>query len=365
MSCPTIDTPVDIEPILEGYIVDWMIDLKNNLGLMRNIEEIYPEETIVSNNAAVETTMYSMADEIARIKYLAKTLHGNVAPYKALVDAKLGGLCARRDEHYTNQQAWISYRAGLDPEDPNYSSDYANATNEINNNQTVYNNRVTDINTLKSNADAVIALITNEFNELKKGVLKARYISNRSVGSLITEDTKNNPDGDFLPTDVSTSFAYVIKALNKIGKWAEFSQSLDITNKLKSITFNNTVADGTGNYSSIIDALSARDAEFNDSNELVVTTDMEYKPALIAAYGPGMISAISSSKSDIDGEYAFLQDLLITRITDQIVTYATNGSWTLASATFEIPSWYDARNQDLDDLQDAYDPLDDPTYPYP
>ena len=364
MSCPVINSPVDIEPILEGYIVDWMIDLKNNIGLMRNIEDIYPEETIVSNNAAVETTMYSMVDEMARIKYLAKTLHGNVAPYKALVDAKLGGLCARRDEHNTNKTAWINRRNGLDPEDSNYATDYETATTEINNNQSVYNDRVTDINNLESDANAVIALITNEFNELKKGVLKARYISNRSVGTLITDDLANSPDGDFLPTDGSTSYGYVMKALSKIGKWSEFAQSLEITNKLKTVTFNHTVADGTGSYSSAIGALSARDADFNESGQLVVTTDMEYKPAIIAAYGPRMISAISSSKSDIDGEYAFLQDLLISRIADQIVTYS-NGNWTISAATFEIPSWYADRNQDLDDLQDAYDPQDDLEYPYP
>ena len=364
MSCPVIDSPVDIEPILEGYILDWMIDLKNNIGLMRNIEDIYPEETIVSNNDAVEATMYSMVDEMARIKYLAKTLHGNVAPYKALVDAKLGGLCARRDEHDANKTAWTAYRDGLDPLDPNYATDYANATTEINNNQSVYDDRVTDINNLESDANAVIALITSEFNELKKGVLKARYISNRSVGSLITGDLANSPDGDFLPTDGSTIYGYVMKALSKIGKWSEFAQSLDITNKLKSITFNNTVADGTGSYSSVMDALSARDAAFNEDSELVVTTDMEYKPAIIAAYGPRMISAISSSKSDIDGEYDFLQDLLVTTITDEIVTYL-DGDWTISAATFEIPSWYAAKNQELDDLQDAYDPQDDPEYPYP
>lgn len=366
MSCTTDLLAIeDIEPVLEGYIVDWMLDVKNNLGLMKNVEEIYPESTIISNNATAKTNLFAMADEMSRIKTTAKSLYATISADRALVDAKITALCARKATHEANRDAWITYKN---------SDDLAldvpgqlNAQNQADSNQALADARQAEADALSAAANVIIGEINTEFIELRRGVLKARYLCNKSVGTYIDENLSNSPDANFLPTDATTTYAYVLKVLSKIGKWADFAQDLEITNKLKSVTFNTTVHAGTGSYSSVISALSARDAVFNDDGELEVSSEMEYKAPIVAAYGPQMISAISSSKDDIVAEESFLDDLLISRVTNQIVTYnATNGEFaTPSAATFENATWYEGKSQDLDDEQAAYDPTDDTLNPAP
>jgi hypothetical protein len=188
--------------------------------------------------------------------------------------------------------------------------------------------------------------------------LNTRYDCNVSVGSLVSADVQPEANAYYVVGTATPDKAYALTVLNKIGKWAEFAQDLNITTKLKSITFNHSVPNGTGSFSSIMSALSARDASFNDDNELVVTSDMEYKPAIVAAYGPEMITAASTCKTDIVAEYDFLQDVLVTSVTDATIAYTSGtNSWaTTDNVTFQPESWYDARNAELDALPDSYDP---------
>lgn len=371
-TCATIKEITNIEAILESFIVDWMLDLKNNMGLLENLEEIHPEDSIISNNDISESAMYSMADEMARIKYAVAPIYATAVEHRANIDSKLQALCDRRDDHKTNRDAWLSYRNSLDPEDPNYSSKYNTATTNYNTNETYRQNKQTQINTLKTDADAIISLINTEFEELARGVLKARYNCNAAVGSLVNEDVQAQANSYYIVGTKSNTEGYALAALNKIGKWSEFAQSLEIVNKLKSITFNTTVPNGSGSLSSTISALSARDASFNDDNELVVTSDMEYTPAIIAAYGPELVSAASLCESAISTEYSFTQQLLVSRISGNTITYNLDAvapgdppttAWEAAAATFETASWYEDRNDELDVLPDPYIVNDDPLIP--
>jgi len=356
---------LDIEGTLESFIVDWMLDLKNNMGLLENLEEIHPEDSIVSNNDVSETAMYAIADEMARIKYAVAPLYQEAVVHKNAVDAKIQALCARMNQHETNRDAWLAHRNSLDPLDPNYTSKYNTATANYNTNETYRQNKDTQITTLRDDADAIITQINTEFQELARGVLKARYNCNTSVGSLVTDDVQEPPSSYYIVGNKSNQTeGFALAVLNKIGKWAEFAQSLSIVNKLKSINFNTVIANGSGSYSSAISELSARDASFNDDNELVVTSDMEYKPAIIAAYGPEMVSAASLCESAISTEYTFIQQLLITRISGSTKSYSSStNTWSNGSATFELPSWYEDRNDELDVLPDPYIVNDDPLIP--
>ena len=355
---------LDIEGTLESFIVDWMLDLKNNMGLLENLEEIHPEDSIVSNNDVSETAMYAIADEMARIKYAVAPLYQEAVVHKNAVDAKIQALCARMNQHEANRNAWLSYRNSLDPLDPDYTSDYSTATANYNTNESYRQNKDTQITTLRGDANAIIDQINTEFEELARGVLKARYNCNTSVGSLVTDDVQASPSSYYIVGSKNNTEGFALAVLNKIGKWAEFAQSLSIVNKLKSINFNTVIANGSGSYSSAISELSARDASFNDDNELVVTSDMEYKPAIIAAYGPEMVSAASLCESAISTEYTFMQQLLITRISGSTKSYSSGtNTWSTGSATFELPSWYEDRNDELDVVPDPYIVNDDPLLP--
>lgn len=363
-TCANSNSILDIEGTLESFIVDWMLDLKNNVGLLENLEEIHPEDSIISNNVVSETAMYAIADEMARIKYAVAPLYQAAVVHKNAVDAKIQALCARMNQHEANRNSWLSYRNSLDSEEPNYSSDYSTATANYNTNESYRQNKNTQITTLRGDANAIIVQINTEFEELARGVLKARYNCNTSVGSLVTDDVQASPSSYYIVGSKSNTEGFALAVLNKIGKWAEFAQSLSIVNKLKSINFNTGIANGSGSYSSVISELSARDASFNDSNELVVTSDMEYKPAIIAAYGPEMVSAASLCESAITTEYTFMQQLLITRISGSTKSYSSStNTWSTGSATFELPSWYEDRNDELDVLPDPYIVNDDPLLP--
>ena len=364
VTCANSEDILDIEGILESFIVDWMLDLKNNMGLLENLEEIHPEDSIISNNDVSETAMYAIADEMARIKYAVAPLYQEAVVHKNAVDAKIQALCARMNQHEANRNAWSSYRNSLDPLDPDYTSDYNTATANYNTNETYRQNKNTQITTLRNDANAIIDQINTEFEELARGVLKARYNCNTSVGSLVTDDVQASPSSYYIVGSKSNTEGFALAVLNKIGKWAEFAQSLSIVNKLKSINFNTGIANGSGSYSSAISELSARDASFNDDNELVVTSDMEYKPAIIAAYGPEMVTAASLCESAISTEYTFMQQLLITRISGSTKSYnSSTNTWSSGSATFELPPWYEDRNDELDVLPDPYIVNDDPLLP--
>lgn len=363
-TCANSNVITDIEELLEQQILDWMLDLKNNMGLLNNIEEIYPESTIVSNNDTSETSMFAMPDEMARIKYKAKELYTTASGHKSEIDTMIQAQCAAMNEHERIKNAWLTYRDGFLPTDPQYT----NATNQANIAEGHRATKESEIATLRSDANTIIDQIDTQFKQIPKGVLNARYDCNTSVGSLVSQDVQKQPDehyvvtlGDPLVGDPPVAplpYAHALKVLNKIGKWAEFAQDLNITTKLKSITFSHTVPNGTGSISSTLNALSARDAEFNDSGELEVTSDMEYKAAIVAAYGPEMITASSTCKTDIVAEYNFLQDVLVTSVTDFEIAYdSKTNSWTkTGSVTFQPESWYDARNAELDVLPDPYNP---------
>lgn len=346
----------DIEELLEQQILDWMLDLKNNMGLLNNIEEIYPESTVVSNNDTSETSMFAMTDEMARIKYKAKEIYTTASGHKSEIDTMIQAQCAAMNAHEDVKNEWLAYRDGFLPTDPEYTT----ATNQANIAEGHRATKESEIATLRSDANTIIDQINTEFDKIPKGVLNARYDCNTSVGSLVSKDVQKAADAYYVvKAEDAVTAAYALTVLNKIGKWAEFAQDLNITTKLKSITFNHTVPNGTGSISSALTALSARDAAFNDENQLVVTTDMEYKAAIVAAYGPEMITAISTCKTDIVAEYNFLQDVLVTSVTDFEIAYdSKTNSWTKSdpAVTFQPESWYDARNAELDVLPDPYNP---------
>src|SRR6056300_31566 len=231
-TCANSNGILDIEGTLESFIVDWMLDLKNNMGLLENLESIHPEDTIVSNNDVSETAMYAIADEMARIKYAVAPLYQEAVVHKNAVDAKIQALCARMNQHEANRNAWLSYRNSLDPLDPDYASDYSRATSNYNTNETYRQNKNTQIITLRGDANAIIAQINTEFEELVRGVLKARYNCNTSVGSLVTDDVQASPSSYYVVGSKSNTEGFALAVLNKIGKWAEFAQSLSIVNKL-------------------------------------------------------------------------------------------------------------------------------------
>jgi len=363
-TCANSNGILDIEGTLESFIVDWMLDLKNNMGLLENLESIHPEDTIVSNNDVSETAMYAIADEMARIKYAVVPLYQEAVLHKNEIDVKIQALCARMNQHEANRDAWLAYRNSLDPLALDYVTEYSRATSNYNTNESYRQNKDTQITTLRGDANAIIAQINTEFEELARGVLKARYNCNTSVGSLVTDDVQASPSSYYVVGSKSNSEGFALAVLNKIGKWAEFAQSLSIVNKLKSINFNTSIANGSGSYSSTISELSARDASFSDTGELQVTSDMEYKPAIIAAYGPEMVSAASLCESAISTEYTFMQQLLITRISGSTKSYSSStNTWSTGSATFELPSWYEDRNDELDVLPDPYIVNDDPLLP--
>ena len=367
-TCDNSTAITDIEELLEQQILDWMLDLKNNMGLLNNIEEIYPESTIVSNNDTSETSMFAMPDEMARIKYKAKEIYTTASGHKSEIDTMIQAQCAAMNAHEDIKNEWLAYRDSLDPLQLDYATEYTNATNQANIAEGHRATKESEIATLRSDANTIIGQINDQFEQIPKGVLNARYDCNTSVGSLVSQDVQKQPDeyyvvtlGDPLvgdPPVAPSPYAHALKVLNKIGKWAEFAQDLNITTKLKSITFNHTVPNGTGSISSTLNALSARDAAFNDSGELEVTSDMEYKAAIVAAYGPEMITAASTCKTDIVAEYNFLQDVLVTSVTDETISYASStNNWTkTGSVTFQPESWYDARNAELDVLPDPYNP---------
>ena len=353
-TCDNSTAIKDIEELLEQQILDWMLDLKNNMGLLNNIEEIYPESTIVSNNDTSETSMFAMTDEMARIKYKAKEIYTTASGHKSEIDTMIQAQCAAMNAHEDVKNEWLAYRDGFLPTDPEYTT----ATNQANIAEGYRATKESEIATLRSDANTIIGQINDQFEQIPKGVLNARYDCNTSVGSLVSDDVQEPANAYYVVTAGTPSAAYALTVLNKIGKWAEFAQDLNITTKLKSITFNHTVPNGTGSISSTLTALSARDAAFNDENQLVVTTDMEYKAAIVAAYGPEMITAISTCKTDIVAEYDFLQDVLVTSVTDETISYASNtNSWTKSDpVVFQPESWYDARNAELDVLPDPYNP---------
>ncbi|MDA8940509.1 hypothetical protein N9H34_00100 [bacterium] len=343
----------DIEELLEQQIIDWMLDVKNNIGLLNNLEDIYSETTIVSNNNTSETSMFAMTDEMARIKYKAKEIYTTASGHKSNIDAMIQAQCAAMNAHETVKNQWLAYRDGFLPVDP----EYTNATNKANIAEGHRATKESEIATLRSDANTIIGQIDAQFVQIPKGVLNARYDCNISVGSLVSTDIQEPANPYYVVPAGITNAAYALTVLNKIGKWAEFAQDLNITTKLKSITFNHSVPNGTGSLNSIITALSARDSSFNDDNELVVASDMEYKLAIVAAYGPEIITAASTCKTDIVSEYNFLQDILVTSVTNQTIAYSSStNAWTPTPATFQPESWYDARNAELDVLPDPYDP---------
>ena len=353
MACPNIEDVTDIEQTLEGYIIEWSEKVLHNDGLMRSVETIYPHASIVEDVAAAKISLYAMTDETARIKYVAKTLYTATMPKRNDAEAKVQLLCDSRDTHEANRNAWISHRAGLDPLDPNYATKYDTATDKINENDGYYNTKVSETNQLASDTNSILTDIDTEFTELAAGVLKAMYTSNKSVGTEISQ-----------AFDDTSPFAYVIRTLSKFRTWSQFSGSLDTVNKLQSIDFNTQLLDGEGQHEAVTNLLSARDDGFVD-NELVVNSDLDFKAALIEGYGNEMINNVSSARDDIDGEYSFLQQLLITTTTGGTVAYdpLANPSWTSSDATFEIPSWYYGKIDELDVLPDSYDPYDDPFVP--
>ena len=358
-TCDNSNAITDIEELLEQQILDWMLDLKNNMGLLNNIEEIYPESTIVSNNDTSETSMFAMTDEMARIKYKAKEIYTTASGHKSEIDTMIQAQCAAMNAHEDIKNEWLAYRDSLDPLQLDYATEYTNATNQANIAEGHRATKESEIATLRSDANTIITQIDDQFKQIPKGVLNARYDCNTSVGSLVSDDVQEPADEYYVVAAGTPSAAYALTVLNKIGKWAEFAQDLNITTKLKSITFNHTVPNGTGSISSTLTALSARDAAFNDSGELVVTSDMEYKAAIVAAYGPEMITAISTCKTDIVAEYNFLQDVLVTSVTDETIAYDSDTNiWTKSdpAVTFQPESWYNARNAELDVLPDPYNP---------
>jgi len=365
--CPITADVNDVEERLEHQILDWMLDLKNNMGLLTNLEDVYLESTIVANNDISEASMYSMADEIARIKYTAKPLYTTAVGHKNNIDAKLIAQCDARDTHANIRDEWLTHRDNLDPLDPDYATDYSNATSQANTAESHRQTKQDEIDELRTDANSIIGQLNTQFTQLVTGTLASRYDCNISVGSLVEEDVQPEADADYIVgeyklnndnQEIITNSGYALTVLNKIGKWAEFAQSLDITTKLKSITFNHGVPNGSGSLSDTIDALSARDADFNEDGELEVASEMDYKAPIIAAYGPEIIAAASNCKSDIVAEYNFLQDVLITSVTGDTVTYSSGSNgWTkTSSVTFQPESWYDARNAELDVLPDPYDP---------
>jgi hypothetical protein len=298
--------------------------------------------------------MFAMTDEMARIKYKAKEIYTTASGHKSEIDTMIQAQCAAMNEHERIKNAWLAYRDEFLPTDP----EYTNATNQANIAEGHRATKESEIATLRSDANTIIGQINTQFAQIPKGVLNARYDCNTSVGSLVSDDVQEPADAYYVVAAGTPSAAYALTVLNKIGKWAEFSQDLNITTKLKSITFNHTVPNGTGSISSTLNALSARDAAFNDSGELEVTSDMEYKAAIVAAYGPEMITAASTCKTDIVAEYNFLQDVLVTSVTDETIAYSssTNGWTKTGSVTFQPESWYAARNAELDVLPDPYNP---------
>lgn len=354
-TCANSNIIPDIEVLLEQQILDWMLDLKNNMGLLNNIEQIYPESTIVSNNDTSETSMFAMTDEMARIKYKAKEIYTTASGHKSEIDTMIQAQCAAMNAHEVVKNQWLTYRGGFS----NTDSEYTDATNQANIAEGHRATKESEISTLRSDANTIIDQIKAQLEQIPKGVLNARYDCNTSVGSLVSTDVQEAANAYYVVAAGTPSAAYALTVLNKIGKWAEFAQDLNITTKLKSITFNHGVPNGTGTISSTLNALSARDAAFNDSGELVVTSDMEYKAAIVAAYSPEMITAASTCKTDIVAEYDFLQDVLVTSVTDETIAYdsATNG-WTKSNppVTFQPESWYNARNAELDVLPDPYNP---------
>ena len=144
-TCANSNGILDIEGTLESFIVDWMLDLKNNMGLLENLESIHPEDTIVSNNVVSETAMYAIADEMARIKYAVAPLYQEAVLHKNEIDVKIQALCARMNQHEANRDAWLSYRNSLDPLDPDYIIEYNNATTNYNTNESYRQNKDTQI----------------------------------------------------------------------------------------------------------------------------------------------------------------------------------------------------------------------------
>jgi hypothetical protein len=358
-TCENSNAITDIEELLEQQILDWMLDLKNNMGLLNNIEQIYPESTIVSNNDTSETSMFAMTDEMARIKYKAKEIYTTASGHKSEIDTMIQAQCAAMNAHEDIKNEWLAYRDSLDILQLDYATEYINATNQANIAEGHRATKESEIATLRSDANTIIGQIKTQLDQIPKGVLNARYDCNTSVGSLVSKDVQDPADEYYVvKAGVAVTAAYALTVLNKIGKWAEFAQDLNITTKLKSITFNHTVPNGTGSISSTLTALSARDAAFNDSSELIVTSDMEYKAAIVAAYGPEMITAASTCKTSIVTEYDFLQDVLVTSVTDETIAYdKLTNNWTKSgSVTFQPESWYDARNAELDVLPDPYNP---------
>lgn len=357
----TCDNTADVEDVeerLEHQILDWMLDLKNNMGLLTNLEDVYLESTIVANNDISEASMYSMADEIARIKYTAKPLYNTARTHKAAIDAKIQAQCVAMNTHESIKDAWLTHRNNLDNEDPDYATDYSNATTQANIAEGHRQTKEDEIDDLRTDANSIIGELKTQFVRLVAGTLASRYDCNISVGSLVVADVQPEADAYYIVGEATPDSAYALTVLNKIGKWAEFAQSLDITTKLKSITFNHGVPNGSGSLSDTVDALSARDADFNEDGELEVVSEMDYKAPIIAAYGPEIISAAASCKTDILAEYNFLQDVLITSVTGNTVEYDSDtNDWTKTnSLTFQPESWYDARNAELDVLPDPYDP---------
>lgn len=344
----------DIRQNLEWYIIDWNESAVSNNGLMLSIEEIYPETTIVSNRADSQTEMLAMTDEIARIAYAISSLYASTLIVQTDVDDKLQELCNARDTHEANRAAWIAYRNALDPTDPDYSTDYADATTNANNSETRKDARQADYNDLYGDANPILVAIEQQYTNLVGGVLKAIYNCNKAVGTEIDEAY----------TD-SSAFAYIIRTSLKLQRWIQFSSQLNTTTKLKSVNFLKQLKDGSGNHGAVTDLLSAFEMTSTE-----ILSEVSFKEAIIEGYGPEMISNMASANSVIGTEYAFLQALLITETSGNIATFDEDTSeYTVTAATngFKTSKWHQDQITALDPLPDPYEaePLGEEYIPAP
>jgi len=342
MSCDLTQTLTDIRQPLEWHIIDWNESTISNNGLMLSIEEIYPEDTIVSNRSDSLNEMYSMTDEIARIAYAISRLYAATIAVQTPIDNKLTELCNARDTHEANRAAWISYRNSLDPLDPDYTDDYNDATTNANNSETRKDARQADYNDLYGDANPILVAIEEQYGNLLGGVLKAIYKCNKSVGTEIDENF----------TD-SSAFAYIIRTSLKLQRWIQYSSKLESTKKLKSVSFLKQLEDGTGNHGAVVDLLSAFEMTSTE-----ILSEVAFKEAIIEGYGPEMISNMASANSDIGTEYSFLQNLLVTEISgDKAVYNADTSTYTITSATngFKTETWHQDQINTLEPLPDPYE----------
>lgn len=340
MSCPLTTTLTEIRQTLEWYIIDWNESTIANDGLMLSIEEIYPETTIVANRTDSKSEMLAMTDEIARIAYAISSLYTATRTVQTAIDNKLTELCNSRDTHEANRVAWLAYRDGFLPGDPEYTT----ATDNANSSETRRDARQSDYDNLYGDANPILINIEEQYNNLVGGILKSIYNCNKAIGTEIDESY----------TD-SSAFAYIIRTALKLQRWIQFSSNLNSTSKLKSVNFIKQLQDGSGNHGAVTDLLSAFDMSATE-----ILSEVSYKEALIEGYGPEMISNMASANSVIGTEYAFLQALLVTETsgTNNKASFNEDTSeYTISNATngFKTSSWHEAQIDTLDPLPDPYE----------